>query len=158
MYCRRDLFRSSVNDFCLLLSTLLCQRRAWSTKFSLPLSYALHCNKEMPNKSQRKHSGPSGLSLCLITEALHRWTTASTGKTPTILKLDSWVCYQVRGKTNRGAFIFFMQKFCKLLICNVTFYSKCLNFFPKWSHWLYLLLSVTVLRKHTTVYVGEHGS
>lgn len=96
------------------------------------LCFTLH--KEMPNKSQRKHSGPSGLSLCLITEALHRWTTASTGKTPTILKLDSWVCYQVRGKTNRGAFIFFMQKFCKLLICNVTFYSKCLNFFPKWSH------------------------
>lgn len=92
-----------------LLSTLLlCQCRAWSSKFSLPPSPALHCLKEMPSKSQRKRSVPSGLSPCFIAEAPHRWTTACTGKTPPILKLDSWVSYQSSEGQDKLGSIYFL--------------------------------------------------
>lgn len=108
-------------------------------------SRMFHFSEEMPHHPQRKHSVPTGFSLCLITDSPHRWTTA---KTPPILKCDFWDYYPVlshKGQENWATFIFFIQKFCKLLICNVTSFTKCLYFFLNCDIWLYLVLGLSVL-------------
>lgn len=117
---------------CAAQHSVICVSAEPEAVTSLSLLPMLYTATRKCQISLKGNTVPSGLSLCLSTEAPQRWTTACTGRTPPILKLDPGFpikCYPTRSKTNGAAFIFFMQKFCKLLSCNLTSYSKCLHFF-----------------------------